>query len=105
MSALMRLHGEIRSVETQKKEGKIWGRLVTVLSEVGHRLGDGVKVVIFDSDSDVVAEPRQTVDWLVAVEASRFGLNVRFIGLTDTEMTLAEFDSEVRSETSQAFGI
>jgi len=78
MSAVLRVAGEVRSIEYRTSKNDSPYREISILTEQPDELGDAVRVVIFDSHSHIQVEPRDVVDWVVAVEGSRYGLNARF---------------------------
>jgi len=87
MSAIVRVTGQVRKIDprTKKSSGEVFGREVTVSTEIGDFLGDSIAVMVFNPrghEVDPIAglQPRDEVDWIVEVESSNFGLRGRYKG-------------------------
>lgn len=91
MSALMRLAGEVRSVERKVTAKGDPYRRITVLTEIPDHLGDGVEVMLWSDAAGVDAEPRATVDWFVNVTADRFGLKCGFLAVASEPVVASAF--------------
>ncbi len=79
MSGIALIHGTVRQITPKVKRatGEVFGKEVSILTELGAELGETVRVLVFNPRGAEVGprlEVDRTVSWVCEIDGNNFGL-------------------------------